>query len=274
MTYPEEGTVPSSKQKHPESQWSEDDPGCGAFCPSLFERQLREKIATHLPFESRQPDPNPEFDVRRSEHLLGFTRLVVNRLPGGDHPNTFDVDCLSTLDIIVQLVKRCIMREWKQPTYLRKLVTSPKFLRKLVTYGTFLSSTTTTLNPRNVPKCTPDLRYPHQHSTPSHFKCEHIRGAKGMYPAGHSIAGVLPPASPLPVPHSTNHPIVGRLMTIGLFSIPFHMNSSVLRLFSHPTSTYSAGVFNEHRPVLPSVPAESPEPPTIVNSSGIHSADS
>ncbi|KAJ7874025.1 hypothetical protein B0H14DRAFT_3131113 [Mycena olivaceomarginata] len=120
----------------------------------------------------------------------------------------------------------------------------------------------------------PAARYPHQHSTPSHFKCEHIRGAKGMYPAGHSIAGVLPPASPLPVAHSNNHPIVGRLMTIGLFSIPFHMNSSVLRLFSHPTSTYSAGVFKEHRPVLPSVPAESPEPPTIVNSSGIHSADS
>ncbi|KAJ6527927.1 hypothetical protein B0H10DRAFT_2154868 [Mycena sp. CBHHK59/15] len=33
---------------------------------------------------------------------------------------------------------------------------------------------------------------------PSHFKCEHIRAAKGMYPAGHGIAGVLPPASPPP----------------------------------------------------------------------------
>ncbi|KAJ6629446.1 hypothetical protein B0H10DRAFT_2184397 [Mycena sp. CBHHK59/15] len=35
-------------------------------------------------------------------------------------------------------------------------------------------------------------RHPHQRSTPSHFKCEHIRAAKGMYPAGHGIAGVLP----------------------------------------------------------------------------------
>ncbi|KAJ6556709.1 hypothetical protein B0H10DRAFT_2121995 [Mycena sp. CBHHK59/15] len=48
-------------------------------------------------------------------------------------------------------------------------------------------------------------RHPHQRSTPSHFKCEHIRAAKGMYPAGHGIAGVLPPASPPPIPHSARN---------------------------------------------------------------------
>ncbi|KAJ7891608.1 hypothetical protein B0H14DRAFT_3126277 [Mycena olivaceomarginata] len=35
------------------------------------------------------------------------------------------------------------------------LVTSAKFLRKLVTSGTFLSSTTTTINPRDVPDAPP-----------------------------------------------------------------------------------------------------------------------
>ncbi|KAJ7693110.1 hypothetical protein B0H14DRAFT_2651491 [Mycena olivaceomarginata] len=60
------------------------------------------------------------------------------------------------------------------------------------------------------------------------------------------------------------------LMTIGLFSTLLHMNCSVLSLFFHPASIYSAGVYNEHRPVLPLVQAESPEPLISVDSSGIH----
>ncbi|KAF8143175.1 hypothetical protein K438DRAFT_1783979 [Mycena galopus ATCC 62051] len=38
-----------------------------------------------------------------------------------------------------------------------------------------------------------------------YFKCEHIRAAKGTYLAGYSIAGALPPTSPLHIPHSARN---------------------------------------------------------------------
>ncbi|KAJ7852211.1 hypothetical protein B0H14DRAFT_2581049 [Mycena olivaceomarginata] len=38
-----------------------------------------------------------------------------------------------------------------------------------------------------------------------YFKCEHIRAAKGTYPAGHGIAGALAPASPLHISHSARN---------------------------------------------------------------------
>ncbi|KAJ6612211.1 hypothetical protein B0H10DRAFT_1952491 [Mycena sp. CBHHK59/15] len=117
---------------------------------------------------------------------MGVREVFQSRKKKGKSSTTSEpADAAKPARVTVPAVKKrlgtvyTVLLEWEIChfiKYLRKLVTSAKFLRKLVTSRTFLSSTTTTINPRDIPDALPtqafraQQRHPHQRSTPSHFK--------------------------------------------------------------------------------------------------------